>query len=489
MTILSLEFALFCALVFLLFYRLTGRWRWRMLLAASYCFYGWGNPRFLIFLMLSGFSCYVCARLMDGHTENIKRRWLAACQILNLGILCFLKYSNFLIETLQTWGLAFQPFNHLILPLGISFYTFQNLSYVLDVYRGSIPAERDGLRFALFSAYFPQLAEGPIGRYAQLSPQLLVDSGFDRQIFVSGLRRILVGCCKKMLIADRLALFINAVYAAPENFSAGVLIIVVFTFAFQLYADFSGYMDIALGASQCLGIKLCENFEAPFFSRSVSEFWRRWHITMGAWFRDYVYYSVLRSRFCDQLRDRLENPAHRKLAGQLTTAVSLFCVWALIGLWHGAAWTFVVYGLLNGAVIILAVFLSAFYGRTRKRLRLRESKPAYQIFQMLRTFLLISLFLVFFRADTMAQAWLMIRRIFCLSSGSPLLTNPQFAGIDWLIAGVGIVCLLWTDYRLYRHKPQTQLAEPLRLAQDFLMIFALILFRMPVNTGFIYFQF
>ena len=305
-----------------------------------------------------------------------------------------MKYTNFIISIFDV-----KPLNWLVLPLGISFYTFQSIGYCVDVYRDSIEPEHNFFKYALYVSFFPQICQGPIGKYAELSPQLFEDHSFDYDRFIAGLERMLLGVFKKLAIANNLGLIVDRIYNQPLDYSGLVLLLTTFIYGIQLYADFSGYMDIMLGIGQILGIKLSENFKTPYFSRSISEFWRRWHISLGVWFKDYLYYPILRTHWLTNMSKSLLKKGNKKLAKILPTVIGLFLTWVLIGCWHGASWNFIIYGVYHGFFIILATILSNQYEQTRNFFKIKDGSKIWNIFQIFRTYIIVNIGYILFRAQ------------------------------------------------------------------------------------------
>lgn len=334
----SYRFLLFFPAVFLLYWGLPFRFRKYMLLIASYYFYMCWKPEFIVLILLSTAIDYFCGLNIEKNRTSPKRMklCLAASLCMNLGLLFFFKYLNFFGETLTALCRAVSiPFTapalNLILPVGISFYTFQTLSYTIDVYRGKLAPERDFVTFALFVSFFPQLVAGPIEKASNLLPQLKEEHAFSYENAAYGLKLMAWGFFKKLVIADRLAsLLVDPVFNNPADYSGGAFLIAAAAFAFQIYCDFGGYSDIARGCAKTMGVELMINFKAPYFARSLTDFWRRWHISLTSWFREYVYIPLGGNR----------KGLPKKL---LFTTITFF----LSGLWHGAGWTFVVWGLLQ----------------------------------------------------------------------------------------------------------------------------------------------
>lgn len=390
----SFVFVAFLAIVLPVYYLLPHRWQNRFLLAASYVFYGAWDWRFLFLLMLSTAVDFTLAILLEGSsTALVRKRLITLSVVTNLGILGFFKYFDFFVESaaelLGSVGLEPNvPFLSIVLPVGISFYTFQSLAYTVDVYRGHQKATRNLLDFALYVAYFPQLVAGPIERASRLLPQIQAPRHVDRHRFNSGVQLILWGYVKKVVIADGLAPYADAVFASPSSFPSTALWVGLYCFAFQIYCDFSGYSDIARGVSRLMGIELMENFRQPYLSRNITEFWRRWHISLSTWLRDYLYIPLGGNRH-----------------GAFKTYRHLMVTMLLGGLWHGANWTYVIWGGLHG------FFLAAHKYMTGSRHIGQEPVPAtlreWALYGLkaVATFHLVCVAWVFFRASSTAVAY------------------------------------------------------------------------------------
>jgi D-alanyl-lipoteichoic acid acyltransferase DltB (MBOAT superfamily) len=335
----SLEFLVFFPLAAAGYFVLTMRLKSAalariFLLAGSLFFYGRWNPSYLALIVLSALVTWVSGLLMEGGSARKKCLVLASSLAINLGILFFFKYYGFFADTIRLLApnMPSPPAFNVLLPVGISFYTFQALGYSIDVYYGRVRAERDFITYALFVTFFPQLVAGPIERTASLLPQFKENHGFDYDRVTSGLKLAAWGMFKKVVVADRLALYVNGVYGEPGVYPAAALALATFFFAFQIYCDFSGYSDIAIGCARALGFNLIANFRRPYFASSITEFWRRWHISLSAWFKDYLYIPL---------------GGNRK--GSFRRHLNLMITFLVSGLWHGAAWHFVVWGALHGA--------------------------------------------------------------------------------------------------------------------------------------------
>ena len=391
----SIEFALFLPVVFLLYwfvFRRSVRAQNLFVVAASYLFYGWWNWRFLFLIAFTSLCSWGSGLLIERYRQRPVAKAVHVLNIvLNLAILGVFKYYDFFVTSFanlflhgRTDGLLL----NIILPVGISFYTFQALSYSIDVYRGKLEPTRDIVQFFAFVSFFPQLVAGPIERATNLLPQFAKPRTFDYAQAVDGMRQILWGLFKKIVVADNCAAYVDYVYGAYSTQSGLTLAIAAVLFAFQIYGDFSGYSDIAIGTSKLFGIKLMRNFDNPYFSRDIAEFWRRWHISLTTWFRDYVYIPLGGSR-----------------VSKAKVVRNTFVIFLLSGFWHGANWTFLAWGAYHAVLFLPLILL----GRNRKFTGVvAEDRllPSWSDFgRMLLTFILVTVGLVLFRADSISQAW------------------------------------------------------------------------------------
>ena len=415
----SFSFAFFFIIVFFLYWFVFNknlRVQNFLIVVSSYVFYGWWDWRFLFLITISSFVDYSIGIGLSKQDNPIKRRLLFSLSLMvNLGLLCFFKYYNFFVNSFVD---AFSFFGYqlnittlkIILPVGISFYTFQTISYAIEVYKKRLEPTRDILAFFAFICFFPQLVAGPIEKATFLLPQFLRKRFFNYNNAVDGFRQILWGLFKKVVVADNCAQFVNIVYNNSSNHSGSNMAFGVLLFCFQIYADFSGYSDIALGTSQLMGFRLGTNFRSPYFSKTVTEFWRRWHISLSIWFRDYVY-NPLSIRF-----------RYWGLVGIIFSTNILFLI---IGLWHGAKWNFVFFGFLQGFAITYEIL-------SRKiRKKLSKSIPSlfYSLISMLITFSFWTFSLVFFRSENIFQAFRILKSI-CSVSLFYLPTASLFSGTN-----------------------------------------------------------
>ncbi len=478
----SLSYLLFLSLNVLLYYLLPVKFRNIQLLAASYFFYCCWSPKYALLILFSTVTTYLCA-LLTGRAFLSKRRlWVILGAALNLLLLFFFKYFNFLSSLLtrlfSALGLSLSlPLLDILLPVGISFYTFQALGYLIDVYREKEAAEKNFLHYALFVSFFPQLVAGPIERSENMLRQIRTPHPFRAENLRDGALPILWGLFKKMVLADQLAVPVNRAYQAPQLRSGAELLLATLAFAFQIYCDFSAYSDIARGSAKLLGFDLMENFRCPYLSQSVKEFWKRWHISLSSWFRDYLYFPLGGSR-CSKGRQ----------------IFNLFVVFALSGLWHGAALTFLFWGLLNGLYQALGVL----WAGARKALLKRESvKRKFTLHKIVFTFFLILLSWVLFRAGSLSDALLIYRAIFSIpfSGFSVSLKSLELSWESLILLGGCVLLLTAVDWAAEYRQLAKRINESFlpRYAVYFFLIAAILLFgsygKGYSPQDFVYFQF
>ena len=403
----SLSYFLFLPAMLLLYFLLPRRWKNPVLLIASYGFYmGWGPPHALL-LLCSTATTWACGLLTErSASPRRKKLWLAATLLANFGILFVFKYFNFFMGLAAALGLPTPGVTlNLLLPVGISFFTFQSVGYSIDVYRGTLPAERNFIDYALFVSFFPQLVAGPIDRAGSLLPQLKAVRRFSDGNLKAGVLRLLWGLMKKMILADRLAVLADTAFSDVRAFSGGQLTVAALCFSLQIYCDFSAYSDIAVGSARMLGVNLMENFRFPYGARSLKEFWRRWHISLSTWFQDYLYFPLGGSR-----------------APKWRACLNLLIVFAVSGLWHGAAITFVLWGLLHGLARVAGVLLTP--ARERLYRAVSRENPVLRCLSWLGTFAFVTAAWVFFRAVSVGDALYVLRAAldFLLHPALPALT-------------------------------------------------------------------
>ena len=475
----SLDFALFLPIVFILYWFVTKKnlkAQNILIVVASYVFYGWWDYRFLSLILFSTLVDYAIGRALSTQEDTSKRKALLWTSILvNLGFLGFFKYYNFFLDNfVSAFSFFGQEINanslNIILPVGISFYTFQTLSYSIDVYKRKLEPTKDIFAFAAFVSFFPQLVAGPIERATNLLPQFYTKRNFDYSKAVDGLRQILWGLFKKVVIADNCAQYANIIFNNSEDYSGSTLVMGALFFTFQIYGDFSGYSDIAIGTSRLFGFNLKQNFAFPYFSRDIAEFWRKWHISLSTWFRDYLYIPLGGSR------------------GSLSKKVrNVFIIFLVSGFWHGANWTFIIWGALN-ALYFLPILLT---NNNRNHLDV-VAKGSYlpsvkEALQMLLTFSLTVFAWIFFRAIDLEHALSYIGSMF----SSTLLSIPKVLPAKVMLLLVFFMTIEWIgrEGQYGISKLGQKWKRPFRWAFYALIICMIGLFMQTKETPFIYFQF
>lgn len=472
----SLAFAIFLPIVFLLYWAIPHKYRWIILLVASYYFYMSWNPKYVLLILLTTAVSFGCALLVETTIDkNKKKIYMIAALVVSLGVLFFFKYFNFLSEsvtsTLQSFAIPVQPFTlKIMLPVGISFYTFQSLSYVIDVYKGDVKAQRNFFKYALFISFFPQLVAGPIERTKNLMPQLFEERKFDHDQAVYGLRQMLLGFFKKLIIADAVSKYVDVIYNDVHSYFGLTLIFATILFTFQIYCDFSGYSDIAIGTAKLFGVDLMTNFKSPYFAKSIKDFWGRWHISLSSWFRDYIYIPMGGNR-----------------VSQKRNALNVMVTFLASGLWHGANWTYVLWGGLHGLYQVI------------ENLFFKKKKTGKNILRTIVTFALVCFAWIFFRANTIGDAFYVVTHLYrgVLHFGNAflkMLIDMQLTYFSFAKIVSGLVVLMIYDYFSLKYDLLRLLDKvkwPLRwLFYVGLVSFIIVLkLHNGTNQEFIYFQF
>lgn len=472
----SVEFLIFLLVVLSVFWLLSKSDRRLWMLLSSYFFYGFLEPRLVLLLMIVTCSSFCSAILLSKEKNKyIRAVYFVLGLVLLILPLIYFKYFNFIVLSINEILDTQFPLRQIILPVGISFYSFQTAGYLIDVYRCKSKPCNNFISFALYVSFFPQLVAGPIERVNNLLPQLSGQSGFhlrnyNSSNFIFGLKMIIWGLFKKVVVADRLAGYVDPVYANVSSSSGLLLLCATFCFAFQIYCDFSGYSDMAIGIARMFGVSLMKNFDRPYFSRSIIEFWRRWHISLSTWFKDYVYIP---------------------LGGNKTSyqfwCVNILLVFVISGFWHGAKWTFVVWGLLHGISMIAARSLQNYYAKFEGLL---ENFRLKALFNWLITFLYVNITWVVFRAASLNDAYLILRKIFNESFG--VIFVQQFNGQVILIPVFVIAMLICLEINQGDEiMPRLFNSESIWVRRGFyyLMVLILLLFGYWGKSPFIYFQF
>ena len=470
----SLSYAIFLPLVFIIYWLLPNKYRWILLLIASYYFYMSWNAKYVFLIFITTFTSYLCAILIEKNREH-KKLILTLTLLVCLGILFVFKYFNFFFESINyLLGNKLHSISlNLLLPVGISFYTFQTLSYCIDVYRGNIKAEKHFGYYATFVSFFPQLVAGPIERPDNLLPQLRKEKEFDYNKAVYGLKLMAVGFFKKIVVADNLAYYVDMVYNDLSYYQGFALVLAAFFFTIQIYCDFSGYSDIAKGSAKLLNIDLMDNFKTPYFSTTIKEFWSRWHISLSSWFKDYVYIPLGGNR-CSKLRHYF----------------NLLATFLVSGLWHGANITFVIWGGIHGLLQILEDIF-----------HIKKNTKTYSFTWFIRViliFILMSITWVFFRASNLHDALYIFRHMFdgITNLRSYIVSGLYSFGVKapYLLTMLAIylIPLFIIDYINVKYDALTILnnkPKAIRYLAYFILLLMILLLHYVGEVNFIYFQF
>lgn len=505
----SYEFIGFVAVLLLAYYIIPQKFQWMLLLAFSCIFYYVANPIYLLYIFTTIISTYLIACKMEKHSDKqsickdmtreekkafkkqqkkIRLRWLVGCLILNIGILIAVKYLNFILENvnavLYATGFAKtdQPFFvSLALPMGISFYTFQAIGYLVDVYRGTIHAEKNPFKLALFISFFPQLIQGPISRFGDLAKTLYTPHAFDGKVVSFGLQRVLWGYFKKLVVADRLLAGVTTIISDIDTYNGAYAFVGMLFYTVQLYADFTGGIDITIGIAQALGITVQENFRRPYFSKSLKEYWRRWHISMCNWFRDYIFYPVSSSKALINFSKFSRKHFGDAIGKRLPVYISSFIVWFTTGIWHGASWNFIVWGLANFVVLMISQELEPLYAKFHNRFHL-ENKFIYRLFQVGRTFILVCCLNMFDCYSSVADTFRAFTSMLCASNWQILwngeLLQLGLSLLDYGILAVAIIILISVSLAQRKGMVREQIASrpyPVRFAIWFGMFLMILL--------------
>ena len=479
----SFEYLIFLPSVVVLYFTIPVKWRWLLLLIASYFFYMCWKAEYAILILFTTVVDYFLALKMGRESSGKKKkRWLVISILVNLGMLAGFKYLNFFSESVNALmqitnsGYSF-PLYHILLPVGISFYIFQSLSYTIDVYRGIQPPEKHFGKFALYVSFFPQLVAGPIERSTSLLPQINAPCPFNQQNLISGLKLILWGFFKKLVIADRLGMFVSLVYENPTEYHGLPVILATVLFAFQLYTDFSGYTDIARGSARLLGYELMINFNRPLIATSLRDFWNRWHISLTTWFRDYLLYAL------PYIRNKkiIQSKVYR----------NLILTFLLMGLWHGAAWTFVLFGLFHGLMLVVESMAE----KPLSRAGISGFLSRYPGFAAtlgnlyMFTMLFFSLFL--FRANSLNDSVLLLSNAFNFKN-SAAYAGEILKNLEVMFGLLMIVVLLVAEHIHAKHNLIELISKrplPVRWSLYIGFVFFVVLFGVLHQEKFIYFQF
>lgn len=531
MSFVSYGFAAFMVLCLLLYYIVPKKLRMYVLLTASMVFYALACRQYVIYIIVTIFSTYFFGRAISGLTVTCKsyikqnketlskeekkaykskikgkqKRYLVICLLLNFGILGFLKYANFMIlngeKLRQLVAPTTYPFTflNLVLPLGISFYTFQSMGYLIDLYYGKYEAEKRIGRFALFVTYFPQIIQGPISRFDDLSKTLFEGHDFSFDHLVHGFYLVMWGLFKKLIIADRVASFVQETVKTHDSLGGSYILLAIFFYSMEIYGDFSGGIDITIGVSRMFGVEVTQNFLRPFFSKSVSEYWRRWHITLGTWFKDYIFYPLSVAKWTTNLGKWIRTHINDSLGKKVPIYTAMFLVWFTTGLWHGAEWRYIIWGLLNFAILAFSTEMEPVYEKMNHVLHIKKGGLFQRTWQVFRTFWIMSFLRTFdIATGGVREAVSLIRGVFRAPFGFNLAVVEQlglpFAEFKVAIAGCLIllaVSLLQRKESIYERIARQKL--PIRWAFLTVLVLTVVIYGsygMGYNArDFIYLQF
>lgn len=528
----SYEFIIFMLALFVFYYIIPKKWQWCLLLFASFAFYYTAGKWYPIFITITAITIYVTAEVigwLDTRAEvsikkvagtqespfgrkeknNIqqieikeltreerkaqknalkrkKKIILIICLLVNLGILAALKYSNFVIDNINRFIHESEKelsYTEWILPMGISFYTFQAIGYLLDVYWGKMKPQKNFFRFLLFISFFPQLIQGPISRYGDLCKTLYKEHKPDWKQIKFGLERICWGYFKKLVIADRIAVAVGVLSEESEYYTGAWVIVLMLFYAVQLYGDFTGGIDITIGIAQVLGIRMEENFIRPFFSKNIAEYWRRWHISMGTWFRDYVFYPCSISRPLKAITSFCKKHFGKQAARRVSVYISTVLVWLATGIWHGAAWSFVAWGLTNGVIILLSEELTPLYKKFHNQFPSIDKNQGYKVFQVFRTFCLLCCIRLFDNYGgvkiTIKQFVHMFTKFWLHPISQQELLDLGLAAGDYLIVAVGVLLMFAVSFFGRKESVREQISRKpytVKYAVYMVLILTVILF-------------
>ena len=484
----SLEFLVFFPMVIALYFAIPAKYRWFMLLLASYYFYMSWRVEYIILIVISTVVDFFCGKKMAQLQEkSARKKYLYLSLVSNLGLLFLFKYFNFfsrsasrvfghLNDSFLHWNILHDTYTlKLLLPVGISFYTFQTLSYTIDVYNGKTKAENHLGKFALFVSFFPQLVAGPIERSSHLLPQFHKEFDFDYQRVKEGLLLMIWGFFKKLVIADRLAEYVNEVYNNVNQYDGFYNIVATYFFAFQIYCDFSGYSDIAIGSALIMGFSLMQNFRRPYFAANIREFWSRWHISLSTWFRDYLYIPLGGNRVI-----------------KWRWYYNLFVTFVVSGLWHGANWTFIVWGFLHGSYLVLGYMTKGVRSNMLKSLKLDAKSNVARLLDVVVTFHLVLLAWIFFRANEINDTFVFLKNTLSLDMADLGNLNLFRISSDWAISIITIILLIVIDFATERAKIRhyfNNLPRFLRWAIVVMVLLLIVFLGKFEEQDFLYFRF
>jgi D-alanyl-lipoteichoic acid acyltransferase DltB (MBOAT superfamily) len=512
MTITSVPFLLFLVALFAIFYICPVRYRWTILLAGSIWFYVVaGAVKFLPFIIYTSFVVWICARAIGKLYEsqekklsqegldrkekkqikeeykNKARKYLVLALVLCIGFLAFVKFGKYFVEyanQIAAWRGLGRTFSAewILFPLGVSYYTFSTVGYILDVYWRRYDYEKNFFRFFLYAIYFPHIMQGPISRYNLLGQELKKELRFDWNRIMFGMQLMLWGFFKKLVIADRLNIFVSGVFETTKHSGSIFLVAMIFD-AFQIYTDFSGYTDIVRGVSQVFGVELEKNFNHPFFSKTVPEYWRRWHMTLGGWFKDYVYYPCTISGFMKNLNKKTKKSLSERQSRFIAVVIPVFLTWVLTGLWHGTGKTYVAWGIYYSTLITISVAFQPEFQMINQKLGIRTESKLFHVFQMVRTFICFMGGRILTTPGSLTNTYLVLKNVFFNFNASALwngrIYNFDLGKKDFLLIAICLIVLWCVDMMQERFSVREKLAQQniiVRWLVIYAAIFAIIIF-------------
>lgn len=504
----SYTFIFFIIAVFVLYYLIPKKWQWPFLLVVSYLFYAYSGVKFLLFLLFTSLTAYAATMRISliqnqqksyiaEHKAELSREekkvykktmknktmfWMILCLVVNFILLGVIKYTDFLIANINAIISGNFGFMNFALPMGLSFYMFQTMGYVIDVYWEKVEVQKNPFKVMLFTAFFPQLVQGPISRYGDLSETLFAEHRYDWRVVSFGLERILWGFFKKLVIADRILVGVNTIIHDPQQYQGVFVLVGMFFYAIELYCDFTGGIDITIGVAEVLGIRVKENFERPYFSKTIDEYWRRWHITMGTWFKDYIFYPISVSpRVIGKVKVWKKRYGEH-FGKRLPIYIGTMVTWFVTGIWHGASWNFIVWGLLNGVIILLSQECKPLYEKFHAKFNVK-GKWLYEFFCMFRTFWLMSFLRSLDCYRDVPLTFQMIGTIFTHFGGSRLFDGSLLAlgisGYDYIVIFAGVlVCLFVSIFNEHGNIREAIAARGpvVRYAVPWVLFFVILIF-------------
>ena len=452
MSIISIEFLLFVIVCLISYYVVPKKHRWIVLLIFSYAFYSCANLKAIPYILITTLSTFLIAKRIEcigkeNDKKSKKKLYVLFACIINFGMLFFFKYWDFFADTInQLTSGENIPVLSLILPLGISFYMFQSIGYVIDIYRGKHETENNIFKYALFVSFFPQIIQGPINRFKELQVQLVSGSDFSFDHLKDGTQTIFWGLFKKLVIADRAAVVVNSIVPNYEQYDGAIIVIAILLYCIQLYMDFSGGIEIVSGVSKLFGIKLAQNFNRPIFATSYADFWRRWHMSLGAWMKDYLFYPISLSKPFIKFGKFIRRKIKGKLGKIIPVSIATFIVYFAIGVWHGSSFKYVAFGLWNGSIITLAILFEPLFISIKDRLRIKDTNPLFKLFQIIRTSLIVFVGRYITKAPRFLASIAMLKMSFtnftldAIKNGE--LLNLGIELKDYVIMALGVVIVI-----------------------------------------------